>query len=280
MRRFKPGWTLPERGRGAEDDVAQAVLAISSELEPQVDVTAVNEQIDGMVGELAMRLGTAYRAGDCLFQLNTYLFDELGFNIDAQSFDGARPAARLLHEVLATRRGSPLAIGVFYLVVGQRLGLPLHAVRFAGRLLICYQLPERSVYLDPAAGGLPLQSAELAGLLLLQRDEGSDEEPLANLLRPVSRVEILLLLLSEVKQVYSQLHIYDKALWAINRMLFLRPGMVSILVERGHLYELLDCTAAAVSDYRHYLERLPWARDSRQVQRRLERLLARSVAYH
>lgn len=112
--------------------VASALVATAAELgaSPTALVDAWN-QIDSIAGRVDQR---HRRTGAPLIDdLTGVMFDELKF---AREIDDDDPRFFLLPSVLGGQRGSCLGLGALYLIVAERIGLPLDGVRVPGHFFV------------------------------------------------------------------------------------------------------------------------------------------------
>ncbi len=261
------------------DRLAEAALLVAHEVDPAVDVGEYLQRLQFYAEKVSEQLPPSVRLGDALFQLNDYLFNDRGFTSICSS--RCPPENLFLDRVIDNRRGSPLSIALIYLTVGRLLGLHLEAVSFPGRILIRYSDAEGDVVIDPSDGGMPLQEDDLA--LILSGTYALRKRPSYRLGRFLSETDdktLMVRMLRHLKQGYLLRGDPQSALWALEKILLLMPGMASGFRERGYLYELLDCSIAAADDYRRYLELLPDASDAEMLRARLPGLLESGVTFH
>jgi len=116
--------------------MASALLATAAELgaapEALVQSWAEIDRIATRV-EGRRRSGGAEARGDEIAALTAVVFDDLGF---VREVDDDDPRFFLLPSVLAARRGSCLGLGAVYLMVAERIGLPLDGVRVPGHFFV------------------------------------------------------------------------------------------------------------------------------------------------
>jgi len=265
--------------RSRADSLAEAALCLSREMTPGLDTRHYLQRLQFYAERVSDQLPTRVPLGEVLFQMNNYLFNDRGFVADCSS--RCLPESLFLDRVIDSRRGSPLGITLIYLTVGRWLGLPLVALSFPGRLLIRYSDADGEVVIDPADGGMPLQEHDLA--MLLSGVYSLNRRPHYRLGRFLSTTDdkaLLVRQLRQLKQAYLLRGDAQSALWALEKILLLMPGMATSFRERGYLYELLDCSIAAAEDYSRYLELMPDARDAEVLRKRLPQLLQHNITFH
>lgn len=261
------------------DRLAEAALWLARDLDPSVNISVYLQRLQYYADAISERLTPYAQLGDVLFQLNNYLYNDRAFTSDGTT--PYRPDFNLLHQVIDKRCGPPLSLAVIYLTVGRWLGLPLVGVSFPGRILLKYADEDGEVVLDPAEGGMPMQETDLE--MLLARTYAPGRVPLQQLKHFLSTSDdkaLLVRMLRQLKQAYLLRGDVPHALWALENILQLVPEQPTGFRERGHLYELLDCSFAAAEDYNRYLEMLPDASDADRLRKRLPKLLQSRITLH
>lgn len=265
--------------RSRVDSLAEAALWLSHEADPSVDPGHYLQRLQFYAEAVSERLPRRVPLGDVLFHLNDYLFNDRGFT--SEHSVRSTTDTLYLNRVIETRHGAPLSIAVLYLTVGRWLGLSLEALSFPGRILIRYSDADGDVVIDPADGGMPLHEDDLARLLTgIYSLRRPPRYRLGRFLSTNDDKTLLVRMLRQLKQSYLHAGDVQRALWALEKILLLVPGMASNFRERGYLYELLDCSMAAAEDYSRYLELMPDANDAEMLRKRLPQLLQHNTTFH
>jgi tetratricopeptide (TPR) repeat protein len=121
-----------------QDSLAVAVLIISKCWDQALDVREYSSRLDDIVLEIHSRLrrkklNTGIKA---IPVINEYLFDELGFTPAAGVHDTQR---LFLHVLLDTKQGDAMSLSILYLLLAERLNLPVHAVVVPGHIFVRYE---------------------------------------------------------------------------------------------------------------------------------------------
>jgi regulator of sirC expression with transglutaminase-like and TPR domain len=260
------------------DCLAVEVLRQLQQFDDSVDVNQVLQGIRDIAEGVCERLDLVAALGDTLFALNDHLFNVLNFH--CATADHAEPCHSLLHRVLLQRYGEPLSLGILYICVGRWLGLPLNGCDFPGRFLVRYHDELGDVIIDPAAGGVQLQEADLLSLLVQRFGVTAGDILSRGFLNDVDDQQLVMQQLRRLKQAYLRHQQPLKALQVQERVMQLAPEIPEDFRERGYLYELLDCPRAAAEDYSRYLTRVADSGDASRLQQRLSQLLCQSLVLH
>lgn len=251
----------------SELNLALCALLIAAEEYPDLDIEGYLAQLDTFAADVRDRLEDQ-GVPAALAALNRYLFDDLGFDGNAEDYYD--PANSYLNEVLERRTGVPIALSIVYLEVGWRLGLPLAGVGLPGHFVVSCTGPEGTVYIDPFHGGTLLDEAGC--IELMRRAVGNRLRFRREFLLPVSKRQILSRLLGNLKVVYQQQQDVDRTLAVLDRMLELDPDSPSELRDRAKLYARHRALALAQLDFRRMLTHQPSGGDADEAREELHRL--------
>jgi regulator of sirC expression with transglutaminase-like and TPR domain len=260
-----------------ELNLAEAALLVASEDYPGLDVDAYLHRLDELAAGVRRRLSDEPGLEETLVALNEFLFEEQGFSGNTEDYYDPRNS--FLNEVLDRKLGIPITLSILYMEIGSRLGLALEGVSFPGHFLVKSATAEGDVVLDPFSGGMAVSEEDLVERLRQRFGEAhAPRAPLAPLLQAAGKKEILLRMLRNLKSIYLHQEEYARALGVIDRMLWIDPDLAEEVLERGQLYDRLECFRPALDDLRHYLSLNPAAPDAGDLRQRiidLERLAAR-----
>lgn len=259
----------------AEIDLATAALWIAAEEYRDLEVAATRDRIDALAEDARASVETAGSLGERIDALNQFVFEVAGFRGNqAEYYD---PRNSYLNDVLERRCGIPISLAIVYLTLGERLGLELRGVSFPGHFLVkC--LGEEEIVVDPFAG---CRLSRAICEARLQRAVGRPIalEPRLHL-RAATNREILVRLLSNLKQIFAQQRDFGRTLACCDRILLLEPDVPLELRDRALVYEQLDCTAAAAADLDRFLRLAPDDPTSGVMRERRDALRARTGRLH
>jgi regulator of sirC expression with transglutaminase-like and TPR domain len=250
---------------GERTDLARAALVIARIAHPALDPRPSLEALDELASTVRRHLGPEPAADE----VSAYLFGEYGFR--GNQGDYYDPRNSCLNDVLERRMGIPITLSVVFIEVATRLGLTVEGVGFPGHFLVRVTGDEGPLLLDPFFGGRSIAATELLARYRALR--GVDVPALPpDALATTGTIGILTRMLRNLLRVYLQRGEHARALEATNLLLVLVPGSPDELRVRGLLYEQLECFAAALDDFRRYLDVAPDAPDAEQIRERVTRL--------
>ena len=119
-----------------EPDLLEGMWLLNSYQYPDADLQALNRAIEQLRFEAWTLLRPEMHPADQVQVLNHVIFRNHKFAANTQHFHS--PANSMLHRVLETKRGNPLSLCVIYLLVAQRLDLPVFGVNLPNLFVLTY----------------------------------------------------------------------------------------------------------------------------------------------
>jgi len=177
-------------------------------------------------GQLGAEAQTATAMAAVLSQV---LYEEAGYEGDRVTYDDPINA-NLLH-VIERRRGLPVALGLLYIHIGDKLDWPVHGLALPGHFVIRVALGEDRAVLDPFNGGAQIGTPELR--TLLKRAMGPNAELRPADVEAVSKRAVLLRLQNNIKSRAVADRRLDRAAVVLERMTLIAPSDPGIWYERG-----------------------------------------------
>ena len=144
-------------------DLEKGAFLLSRYTYPAIDVSAYSRQLDDMAAEMRDRIGWRVSGEEAVKALSRYLFTEQGFRGNSRNYYEADNS--YLNRVLDRRTGIPISLSVVYLLVGQRLGLPVFGIGMPGHFLIKFESDRYKIFVDCFNGGALLTEKDCARFL-------------------------------------------------------------------------------------------------------------------
>ena len=249
-------------------DLARAALLVAAEADPRMDVDSQIHTLDSWAAELRARLEPGWNNLQKLARLRHFVFEELGFRGDHQDYFS--PSNSLLHEVMERRLGVPLTIGIIFMELGWRIGIPFEGIGFPGHFLVRLTGEPRDLVLDPYNHARTMHEEDCRRLL----DEvtGGRLEFDGRLLASVSKRDIITRLLLNLKGAYLRAQQFEGALGAVERLLLIHPEDLDEVRDRGLLLFRLQRYGPALEALNAYLAERDAAPDRPSVERHVAAL--------
>ncbi len=188
---------------GEEFDLEEGVWLLALTQYPDINVQAYRALLDHFAAEIRERIDFSETDKEILTTINNYVFDELGFTGDQESYYD--PQNSYLNRVVDRRRGNPINLSLLYLLLARRLELPVAGIGLPGHFICRHQSTSEEIYVDPFHHGKFLTKADCIQYLV-SGSHGLQDEFLA----PVSTRRMLMRICSNLHQIYSQLELAEE----------------------------------------------------------------------
>jgi regulator of sirC expression with transglutaminase-like and TPR domain len=264
-------------GQEIEDeriDLVRAALTIAQTEYPELDLEIYCGRIDEFARRVKRLVPDIGDPSESMMALNQVLFDEEGFR--GNTADYYDPRNSFLNDVLDRKLGIPITLAVVYMEVARRVGFPLVGVGMPGHFLLKhYDVEGREILIDPFNRGGILTALDCQRRL----DEiyGGQMPLQPEFLTAVSRRQVLVRMLNNLKSIYLSARNFRKALPILDLILAIYPRSPEEVKQRALLRWSLGQHRAALADLEDYLKMSPDASDAdeiRQTAASLRRMMA------
>lgn len=121
---------------GDRSDLLSALCIIARYQYPNLDEQAVRQTLQALRIEVWMGLNEQMTALEQVRHLNFVLFRVHKFRGNTDEY--LNPNNNFINKVLETRKGNPLMIGVVYMLIAQKLDLPIFGVNLPQHFVLAY----------------------------------------------------------------------------------------------------------------------------------------------
>ena len=166
LRRFREP-SLDRRFRNLKRDqhgdiaLEEGVFTLARFGYPDLNESTYKTRLGYMAFELAPRIAPDDHHIRIIRTLNHYLFDEQGYHASNRH----DPDDTYFNRVLDRKRGWPITLSAVYLILAQRLELPISGVALPKHYIVKYIHNDQHIYIDPHNRGQILTANECADLI-------------------------------------------------------------------------------------------------------------------
>ena len=190
--------------QSAEKDLLEGILILSRYQYPDLDRTFIDTLLQTMERDIWLEFNANLTALEKVRIINHVLFDVHGFGGNSENYHSVYNS--YINTVFESRKGTPLSLSVIYMVLAQRLKLPIYGVNLPRHFILAYQdipfladsNPQVLFYINPFSKGVVLLKREVQHFLKQLKIEEKDEYFL-----PCSTAEILIRVLNNLIYSYS-----------------------------------------------------------------------------
>jgi regulator of sirC expression with transglutaminase-like and TPR domain len=193
-------------------DLLKGFLLISRTQYPDLDEENITNRIEQMKRDAWLELNDNLTALENIKVLNHIIYDL--HNFDGNKINIHAPQNSYINTLLETRKGSPLSLGMLYIIIAQKLNVPVYGVNLPQHFILAYTTemvkpyPDENdvlFYLNPFNKGAVFTRREIE--LFIRQLKIKPEEYYFS---PCTNVDIIKRLIHNLKYSYNQLGYPDK----------------------------------------------------------------------
>lgn len=208
-----------------------------------VDPSLVEEEIRRLAEKIRPALLDRSDPRRVVSVLNRFLFVEERFTYDCVA---GNPDNYLLYRVIANRRGNCLGLTALYLILAERLSLPLHGVYVPSHCFVRYEESGVRINIEMGEKGAERDDGRY------RRDFGlTGERPY---LRSLGGKEMIGVYLKSLGGAYSRKGMEDRALRLYREAAVLYPGLPDAYFNAGVSHHKSGSIDEAIAQYRRALD--------------------------
>ena len=146
-----------------QDDLLYGMWVICTFQYPDVELDSLREKIENMFYEVWKTCEAELEPIEKVKLLNDLIYKKYHFSTDAKNFHS--PANSMLSEVLSKKKGNPISLAVIYLLIAQRMRLPVYGVNLPKLFVLTCQAPNDTFYINANNRGLLFSKDDISQFL-------------------------------------------------------------------------------------------------------------------
>ena len=221
---------------------------------PELNISKEIEKIKELGINFRNRITESKNPTYVISLLNEFLFDVIEFQGDLEDY--YNPKNNFLNYVLEKRTGIPITLCILYTEIARYAGLDLKIVGFPSHVIVKYG---EDIILDPFNRGRLLELEDLQEILY--QNYGDSIEFEADYLNQISDEKIIVRMLRNLKNSYTDSFAYDMASMCNRMLLGILPESPDEIRDMGILEEKSKNYENAIKFLNKYLEMEPNAED-------------------
>jgi regulator of sirC expression with transglutaminase-like and TPR domain len=172
---------LQEWYDGEEQDLLTGLWLIASYQYPDIELTKLKQDLEQIYYEAWLEFRPDLYPFDQVKLINSVMFNKLKFGANTKNFHS--PGNSLVNIVLETRKGNPISLCVVYMLVAQKLKLPIYGVNLPNLFILTYKGAGVQFYINAFNKGLIFSKQDIENYIheLRLTPQSSFFEPCSNL---------------------------------------------------------------------------------------------------
>lgn len=172
---------LREWYQGAEYDLLTGMWIVATYQYPDLELDKLKQELEQIYYETWLEFRPDLYPFDQIKVINSVLFSKLKFGANTKNFHS--PGNSMINVVLEMRKGNPITLCVIYLLVAQKLKLPVQGVNLPNLFILTYKNAQTQFYINAFNRGLIFSKQDIENYIneLHLVPQSSFFEPCTNL---------------------------------------------------------------------------------------------------
>ncbi|SOE23939.1 Transglutaminase-like superfamily protein [Spirosomataceae bacterium TFI 002] len=168
---------------GAQD-ILEGMWLVAKYQYPDLEFEKVKAEINQIYFDAWLLLRDEVHPHDAIKILNHIFFEKYGFTGNTKNFHS--PANSMINQVVDVKKGNPISLCVIYMIVAQRLNLPVFGVNLPSLFILTYESPTVQFYINVFNKGLIFSKNDIDTYLKQMK-----VEPRKEFYKPCTNLEII-----------------------------------------------------------------------------------------
>ncbi|MFY0591285.1 transglutaminase-like domain-containing protein [Roseivirga sp.] len=140
-------------------DLLEGVWLINTYQYPDLELEDLSKKLEQIYYEVWLEFKADIHPVDQIKILNSVLFSKLHFGANTKNFHS--PGNSMLNVVLQTKKGNPITLCIIYMLVAQKLKMPIYGVNLPNLFVMTYKKDEVQFYINAFNRGLVFSRKEI-----------------------------------------------------------------------------------------------------------------------
>ncbi len=137
---------------GKDHDLLEGMWILATYQYPEIELEKLKQELEQIYYETWLEFRPDLYPFDQIKVINSVLFSKLKFGANTKNFHS--PGNSMINVVLESRKGNPITLCVIYLLVAQKLKLPVHGVNLPNLFILTYKDDNHQFYINAFNRGL------------------------------------------------------------------------------------------------------------------------------
>ena len=138
--------------QNGNQDLLEGMWILATYQYPDLELEKLKQELEQIYYETWLEFRPDLYAFDQIKVINSVLFSKLKFGANTKNFHS--PGNSMINVVLESRKGNPITLCVIYLLVAQKLKLPVHGVNLPNLFILTYKDDNHQFYVNAFNRGL------------------------------------------------------------------------------------------------------------------------------
>jgi regulator of sirC expression with transglutaminase-like and TPR domain len=193
------GWV----NKGSQD-LLEGVWIVATYQYPDLELSFLRKEIEQLFYEVWTEFKQELHPYDQVKLINGAIFEKLKFKANTKNFHS--PGNSMINVVLETKRGNPISLSILYILIAQKLGLPVFGVNLPNLFICTYKSDDQQFYINPFNKGLIFSRSDIENYV-----QQLHLNPMDLFFEPCSHVDIIKRILRNLVISFEKIGDYPKS---------------------------------------------------------------------
>ncbi len=184
-------------------DLMTGLWLIAKYQYPDLKLETLNQEIKNIQMKIWVNTHEKMHPNDMVKILNEVIFEQLKFEPNIKNFHS--PSNSMFNLVLSQKKGNPVALSCLFILLAQRLDLPIYGVNLPNLFVLIFDYPGYRFYLNPFNRGQVFLEKDIDDYL-----KQMNIEPNEKYYKSCSNIEIIKRILTNLSFAYQKIGEEDK----------------------------------------------------------------------
>lgn len=164
-----------------DQDLLTGLWLVATYQYPDLELEKIKQELEQIYYDAWLEFKPDLYPYDQIKILNSVLFNKLKFGANTKNFHS--PGNSMINVVLETHKGNPITLCIIYLLVAQKLKMPVYGVNLPNLFIITYKEEKNQFYINAFNKGLIFTKQDIENYIheLRLTPQDSFFEPCSNL---------------------------------------------------------------------------------------------------
>ena len=140
-------------------DLLEGLWIVATYQYPDIELEKLRKELEDIYYEVWLELKPDLHPYDQVKILNSIIFQRLKFSANTKNFHS--PSNSMINVVLNSKKGNPITLCAIYMLVAQKLKLPMYGVNLPNLFILTYKTEESQFYINAFNKGLIFSKADI-----------------------------------------------------------------------------------------------------------------------
>ena len=190
--------------KGSEHDLITGMWMVATYQYPDLELSKLKQELEQIYYETWLDFKNDLLPLERIKIINNVLFNKLKFGANTKNFHS--PANSMINMVLESRRGNPITLSIIYMLVAQKLKMPIQGVNLPNLFVLTYKDEGNQLYINPFNKGLIFTKQDIENYI-----KELHLVPQPSFFEPCSNIEIVRRSLRNLVMAFEKIGEHGKA---------------------------------------------------------------------